>query len=59
MTKIFHFISRMVALAGIGGIAQTVATNLLAKLATPGLTDAEFRALQEEARKQGYVLEVV
>jgi hypothetical protein len=54
----FRSISRFVAMAGIGGIAQTVSTDLLARLAKPGLTDADFAQLQKDAEEQGYVLEV-
>ena len=48
---------RFVSLPGIGGIAQTVATELLARLADPSLSDADFEELQAEARAKGYRLE--
>ena len=57
MSRIFRCMSRFVAMAGIGGIAQSVASDLRARLAKPGLQDTEFRKLQAEAEKRGYVLE--
>ena len=57
MTWAFRAISRFVAMAGIGGIAQSVASDLLARLAKPELTDEEFDMLQREAEQRGYVLE--
>jgi hypothetical protein len=58
MSFLFRSISRFVAMSGIGGIAQTVSSSLLAELAKPGLTDEQFTKLQAEAAAQGYVLEV-
>lgn len=56
---VFRCLSRFVAMAGIGGIAQSVATDLLARLANPALTDQEFQSLQREAEERGYALERV
>lgn len=56
MSWAFRAASRFVAMAGIGGIAQSVATDLLAKLAEPKLTDEEFEKLKKEAEDRGYVL---
>jgi len=53
----FYALSRFVSMAGIGGIAQTVSTDLLARLAEPNLTDEQFRLLQQEAAAAGYELE--
>ncbi len=57
MSKLFRCMSRFVAMAGIGGIAQSVATDLLARLSNPNLNDQEFEHLRKEAEKRGYVLE--
>jgi hypothetical protein len=53
----FKTLSRFVSMAGIGGIAQTVFTDLLARLADPNLSDEEFRALQDDAARAGFELE--
>jgi hypothetical protein len=52
----FRFLARFVSMSGIGGIAQSVATNLLARLADPDLSDEEFKKLQDEAAEQGFIL---
>jgi hypothetical protein len=57
MSILFRCLSRFVAMAGIGGIAQSVATDLLARLANPRLNDEEFENLRREAEQRGYVLE--
>ncbi|WOD37329.1 hypothetical protein [Nodosilinea sp. E11] len=59
MDFLFRTISRFVAMAGIGGIAQSVATDLLARLADQELTDKEFKSLQNDAQKRGYTLDRV
>jgi hypothetical protein len=56
MINLFSGLSRIVSMAGIGGIAQTVSTQLLAKLADPNLTEEAFAALVIEAEKAGYDL---
>jgi hypothetical protein len=57
MKTTFSFISRFVAMAGIGGIAQSVASDLLAKLSNPNLSNAEFDILKRDAESRGYILE--
>lgn len=57
MLRLFNCISRFVAMSGIGGIAQSVASDLLTRLARPDLTDDDLRQLQQEAESRGYVLE--
>lgn len=57
MKTVFSFISRFVAMAGIGGIAQSVASDLLARLSKPGLTDEEFDRLKHDAEALGYTLD--
>jgi hypothetical protein len=57
MKTVFGFISRFVSMAGIGGIAQSVASDLLARLSNPALTDDEFNKLKLEAQSRGYILE--
>src|SRR5207247_5637285 len=48
MSWAYRAISRFVAMAGIRGIVQSVATDLLARLAKPQLTDDDFEELQRE-----------
>ena len=50
-------LSRFVSLAGIGGISQTVANELVAQLADPDLSERDFQRLVKKAESMGYVLE--
>jgi hypothetical protein len=52
----FRFISRFVSMSGIGGISQSVSSQLLARLAEPDLSDEEFSQLQADAEEKGYEL---
>lgn len=55
----FKTITRLGAVAGIGGISQSVAGHVVARCADPNLNEKEFEKLVEEVSKEGYELKYV
>jgi hypothetical protein len=57
--RFFTGMSKVVSMFGIGGISQSVASDVVARCADPTLSDAEFEALKRDVAKRGYSLELV
>lgn len=59
LKSMLRAVSHVCAIAGVGGISQSVAGHVVAKCADPNLTEEQFRQLIEEVSKEGYELKYV
>ncbi len=55
---IFKGMQKVASVWGIGGISQGVASDVVATIADPNLSEEDFRALQADVASKGYELEL-